>query len=78
MGSDYSRPGVDGTFHQPERGVRTKPTMQTSGGNMMGGAFSMGNQPAPIKQMKPIAVDPSELKFDEIVLESNEVDLAEV
>ena len=51
--------------------------MQTSGGNMMGGA------PHHISSNTPGVIAPSVgadglLKFDEIVLESNEIDLAEL
>ena len=55
---------------------RTKPTMQTSGGMMMGGAPMHSEIP---QRIVPQATgSAADLKFDEIVLESNEIDLAEL
>ena len=79
MGSEYVRPGSHGgyAFASPgsaARPDRIKPQMQTSA-PVMGGA-PHHEMDAP--DMRPIDTDPNNLKFDEIVLESNEVDLAEL
>lgn len=52
--------------------------MQTSGGNQMGGAPHHMNSNVPvINPVKPVG-SAGELRFDEIILESNEVDLADL
>jgi len=82
MGSEYARPAADNgrVFGSPDtqdRNKRVKPQMQTSVPQAFGGppqAVDSADQGA---QVQPI-MDPGLLKFDEIVLESNEVDLAEL
>ena len=83
MGSDYIRPAADqyggSQGMSNPKSQRTKPTMQTSGGAMGGAPHHMA-EPPNSKQRAVTQTDNSadNLKFDEIVLESNEIDLADL